>query len=192
MRNFLAISALALVSTPGCTTEDAVPAYVSTGYQVRCLGECKSRQDSAPRQIHHLDGEEGFTVRCAVGKSAQGRERLSFSARCSGLDSCGDEVYGLQISGLLWDNDGDPGKDCLVRVEEGGNTYEASCAKGAPTDTRRCGVQVKVNAKDSLIRGKLRCVEIENPSTQFTRYLVGPKGGKEDLASFTVQGCEGL
>lgn len=192
MRGILAFLALALVLTPGCTVEDAVPAYVSTSYQVRCLGECKSRKDSERREVHHLDGEEGFTVRCAVGRFANGQEQLSFSARCSGREGCGDEVYGLRITGLLWDNDGDPGKDCLVRIEEGGNTYEASCAKGDPTDARRCSVEVNVKEKDSLIRGTLRCVDIENPSTQFTRYVVGPGGGKTELARFTVQGCEGL
>ena len=190
----LAGASVVNVANIGCNDRDAVPAYISTTYQVRCLDQCRSAQDDAVRKIFHVDGEEGFNITCSVGRDASGERQLSFRARCRGNASCGDERYGLEVTGIaLDDEDGDPGNDCRVKVEERSNTFEGACTKDDPTTSKRCSVQFKVDADKSLVRGKVLCANVADENApRFTRYVVSPRGDVDEPLSFTVQGCEGL
>lgn len=180
------VAAPALLAVTACVRQDPAPLFVDMTYQVRCV-DCTPRSvDDAPHAIAALNGEDGFAVSCRVQRP--GKDRLvSFSATFKDAKHS-DKNYSIKIRQADLDR-ADPGAGCLVDIAEGANTYEGTCTSGDPADDKPC--QLKLSAKDGIVKGSLFCVNIPNRSeNSLTRHIVSPDS--TDPASFEVHGCVGL
>ena len=173
----------ALCALVGCNETDPEALYIDVLYQLRCI-DCEPRtNDGIARDIHHLDGDQGFDLGCE-STTVDGDRRVSFSAEYFDLDNESDN-YSIQVDQAGLDGAGN-GPNCSIKVLDSGSTYEGLCADDEPTEERPCVVDLK--KEGDIIRGTLFCDRIPiMDMTSPIRYLKRPNSNKP--AELEIRGC---
>jgi hypothetical protein len=187
MRSLLALPlavSLALCALVGCNETDPEALYVDVLYQLRC-NDCEPRTaDSPARDIHHLDGDQGFDLSCVSEPTGDGR-LISFWAEYTDPENEAlDYSFEIDQAGL----DGTAhGAACSVKVVEGATTYEGGCTKGDPTAEAPCKLSLK--KEGDIVRGTVLCdqIPIQDMMNPF-RYLRHPNSNR--AAEIEVRGCK--
>jgi len=182
-----------LVAAPtlGCG-DDPAPTFIDIRWQVRCQlsGGCVNIPD---RDINNLDGEDGHRLACAVNRTADGNQILSFSA-FKGTE------YGIELVGATFATGGGAimGSGCLVSVLEG-NVHEGSCTSNVPTDVNPCQVNeiAITNEPDGpTVSGKIFCQQLSALADRgIQREVTAPgtdPGAAMQGAEFRLVNCDGL
>ena len=98
MRSLLALLpavSLALCALVGCNETDPEALYIDALYQLRCI-DCEPRtNDGRSRDIHHLDGDQGFDLSCVTESTSDGR-LISFLAEYTDPSNEAED-YAFQI-----------------------------------------------------------------------------------------------
>ena len=181
------LPALALAS---CTSNTTPVIYLDLDYQVRCL-DCEPRgPDDPSREVHNVNGEDGFNLECSVTKSKDGVRRLTFLAEHLNPDKPSSN-YSLKISQGNLDED-ESENICEVKVVESANTYSGNASGEDPNPDDGAPCQVKFSEKDGVIEGSVYCIKIPNSANMSTTRYVVATGTRTDPASFKIYGCRGL
>jgi hypothetical protein len=174
---------LALCALVGCNETDPEALYIDALYQLRCI-DCEPRtNDGRLRDIHHLDGDDGFDLSCATESTSDGR-LISFLAEYTDPDSEAED-YAFQIDQAGLD-DTAHGAACSVKVLDSGSTYKGRCTKGDPTAEAPC--KVSLQREGDIVRGTVLCdrIPIQDMMNPF-RYLRRPNSNRP--VEVEVRGC---
>ncbi len=193
MRSLLVLHLALLLALPlsvaalvGCNESDPEALYIDVLYQMRCI-DCEPRTNDGPvRDIHHLDGDQGFDLGCELSDAKDGAQ-VSFFAE---YDDPGNESnnYSIEIdqAGL---GDAANGPRCSVKVLDNGTTYEGSCVATDENPDPPCKVSLK--KEKGVIRGSVSCKQIPvQDMREPIRYLYKPNSSK--AAPIEIRGCDGV
>jgi len=182
----LPLAVAAFVGGLGCNQSDPEALYIDALYQMRCL-DCEPRSNDGPvRDIHHLDGDQGFDLGCDLSPASGDGTLVSFYARY--VDPENDaKNFSFEVSRAGLDG-ADPGATCAVKVLDNGTTYEGNCVATDDMPEPPCTVSL---AKDGdVIRGSVMCERIPvQDMREPIRYLYKPNSKK--AAPIEIRGCGG-
>ena len=191
----VAVFVVGSVVATGCG-DDPRPMYADFRWQVQCelMGMCSG---IPPRNIEHLDGEEGHEIDCTVEDRAASQV-LSFTVYGP------DRAYGIAGSSIVFPAGGGPvqGTGCALTVEED-NTYVGSCGANPPTADTPCritGITVTEEPDGPTVAGNILCIGIPARADMTRlrevtgqRAVVDPTAPENAApASFRLVNCSGL
>ena len=172
-----------MCAVAGCNETDPDPLYIDVVYQMRCK-DCEPRTNDSPvRDIHYLDGDQGFALECGTSAGDDGT-LISFSAVYTDPENP-DNTYGLHVDQAGLDGASASGA-CSVKVDESGSVYEGRCSNSAPTSGHPC--QVKLATEGTTVTGTINCdkIPIQDMMEPF-RYFKKPNS--DNAADIEIRGC---
>lgn len=184
MRRLLTLS-LALCALVGCNESDPEALYIDVLYQLRCL-DCEPRTNDGPtRDIHHLDGDEGFELGCELSAAKDGTLISFYAEYVDPENDANDFSIEVNQAGI---GETDPGASCTVKVLDNGTTYEGNCVGTEDEPEPPCDVALK--KEGGIIRGTLTCdrIPVQDMLEPF-RYLYRPSTSK--AVPVEIRGCSG-